>query len=78
MATTKPPATPAPSAASVGKMRRAQQAKLKVVKLEVIGAIQLIVADMDEATKTELAASLESCAQKLHGVVRFLNGDIPK
>lgn len=73
MASAKPSA-PAPSGNNVGKMRKAQQAKLKVVKLEVVGAIALITADMDEDTKKELSASLDACAAKLSSVSKFLRG----
>lgn len=70
----KPNQAPAASTNNVGKMRKAQAAKLKVVKLEVVGAIQLITADMDEDTKRELAASLDSCAAKLGAVAKFVRG----
>jgi hypothetical protein len=68
----KPTAAAAPN---TGKMRKAQQQKLKVVKLEVLNVIQLITADMDAETRAELAASMESCSQKLAGVSRFLKQD---
>lgn len=63
------------SSAVTGKMRKAQQQKLKVVKLEVVNAVSLITADLDAETRAELAASMESCSQKLAGVSRFLKQD---